>query len=291
MKLTIATCQFAVSANIKRNCSTILRQMQSARRRGAQVAHFSETCLSGYAGSDFESHDGFDWELLKNSTEKIMELARKLHLWVIVGSAHRLTGKHKPHNCLYVINDKGKLVTRYDKTFCTGDTTEKSGDLKHYSPGAKLTTFDIKGIRCGTLICHDFRYSELYREYKRRGVQVMFHSYYNANRDPDTFKQQHNIWGAIVPPVTQAYAANNYMWISANNSSRRESCWPSFFTRPDGIILEKLKRNVAGMLISTVDTKAKFYDASRHWRDRAIRGVLHSGTLVSDKRSSSRTRL
>jgi len=43
--------------------------------------------------------------------------------------------------------------------------------------------------------------------------------------------------------------------------------------------------------MSTVDTTARLYDGTADWRDRAMRGVLHSGTLVRDQRSAERTRL
>ena len=98
-----------------------------------------------------------------------------------------------------------------------------------------------------------------------------------------------NIWGVIVPPTMQAYAANNFMWISANNTSARESSWPSFVVRPDGVIVSRLRRHQAGMLITTIDTKAKLYDASSAWRDRAMQGIYHSGKLVkNDPRSRNR---
>jgi predicted amidohydrolase len=44
--------------------------------------------------------------------QKVLDLARQCSLWVILGSAHRLTGRHKPHNSLYIINDHGTLVDR-----------------------------------------------------------------------------------------------------------------------------------------------------------------------------------
>jgi predicted amidohydrolase len=53
--------------------------------------------------------------------------------------------------------------------------------LVHYTSGNHLSVFAIKGIRCSALICHDYRYPELYRDYKRRGIQLMFHSYHAAH--------------------------------------------------------------------------------------------------------------
>ena len=63
-RLTVATCQFPVAADVERNGRHVMRQMRSARERGADLAHFPEACLSGYAGSDFDSYDGFDWAQL-----------------------------------------------------------------------------------------------------------------------------------------------------------------------------------------------------------------------------------
>jgi predicted amidohydrolase len=288
MKLKIATCQFPVGPDIGQNLGYVLRQMTSARRRGAHVAHFSEVCLPGYAGVDIPSMRRFDWDGLQDAHRKVSELAANLKLWVIVGSAHRLSGRHKPHNSLYIIDDRGRLVDRYDKMFCTGDGRGKSGDLAHYSPGCHFSVFDIRGVRCGALICHDMRYDELYRQYKKRGVQLMFHSYHNARMKPQNY-HRYNIWGTIVPPTMQTYAANNHMWISVNNSSTAESSWPSIFVQPDGTIHGRLTRNRPGVLLDDVDEKKKFYDASVAWRDRAMKGIYHSGRLVRDRRSSART--
>lgn len=305
MKLTIATCQFPVGPDVRENFRYVSRQMREARDRGAHVAHFPEACLSGYAGVDFASYEGFDWALLRECTQEVLDLARELRIRVILGSTHRLTGDHKPHNSLYVIDDRGEIVDRYDKMFCSGDPSGKAGDLAHYSPGNHFSVFSIRGVRCGALICHDYRYPELYREYKRRGVRLVFHSYHAGNIPPERFREMRDevgkdFWGlnpeATLPGITMpatmiSAAANNHVWISCPNSSARESCWPSFFVRPDGVVTGRLRRHIAGVLISTVDTEEPIYDSTVNWRDRAMSGTFHSGTLVRDERSDDRTRL
>jgi len=305
MKLIVATCQLPVSSDIRSNTRQVLRQMRTSKSRGAQVAHFCEACLSGYAGVDFASHAGFDWDLLVQCTQQVRELARELRLWVILGSTHRLTGRHKPHNSVYVINARGELVDRYDKMFCAGDRSGNTGDLAHYSPGNHFSVFTIKGVSCGVLICHDYRYPELHREYKRRGVQLLFHSYHAGHITPKQMKALRDYLGAgfakfndgsTLPEITmpasmRAAAADNYMWVSCSNTSARESCWPSFFVRPDGVTTGRLRLNSAGVLVSTVNTKQQLYDSTVAWRDRAMRGTFHSGTLVRDRRSRERTRL
>ncbi|RZT16483.1 carbon-nitrogen hydrolase family protein [Fictibacillus sp. BK138] len=302
MNMVVATCQFPVSADIKKNQQYIMKQMRIAKEKGADVAHFPEAALSGYAGTDMPSLKGFDWELLKNCTEEILEYARDLRIWVVLGTTHPLTGNHKPHNSLYIINAAGELVDRYDKMFCAGDETEQTGDLAHYTSGNYFCTFEINGVKCGAQICHDYRYPELYRVYKKKGVQVMFHSYHAANMGADrleaiksavgkeNLKYNHGMtYPEITMPATMtSYAANNFIWISASNSSAKESCWPAFFVRADGVTVGKLRRNVPGVLITEVDTAGDFYDSTVAWRDRSMNGDYYSGTLVEDLRSTDR---
>jgi len=188
MSLSVATCYFPVAADIRRNARYVLRQMRVASKLGADVAHFPEACLSGYAGADFPSYGRFDWSLLLACTQDVLAMARELRLWVVIGSTHPLTGQHKPHDSVYVVNDHGRLVNRYDKMFGSAD------DLVHYSPGDHFVTFALRGVRCG-------------------------------------------------------------------------------------------------VLISTVDTNQRLYDGTAAWRDRAMRGVFHSGAVVRDRRSQARRRL
>jgi predicted amidohydrolase len=303
MPLTIATCQFPVSADIERNHQFISRQLRRSAEQGAQVAQFPECALSGY--TDTTDYTKLTWYQLEHATRAIMELAGKLEVWVILGSVHRLSGKHKPHNSLYIINDNGEIHDRYDKRFCFGKAGDPEGELVSYTPGDHPSTFEIGGVRCGTLICHEYRYPELYRESKRLGVELMFHSYYTGNfRRKQTREMQQIVGkkffklnpGKTLPEITMpagmhARAADNYMWISACNTSAPESSWPCFVVRPDGVIVNRLRRNTPGVLITKIDPSATYYNATAEWRHRAMSGQFHSGTLVKDKRSANRREL
>lgn len=86
---------------------------------------------------------GADVALLRRCTEEVLDFARRLRVWVVLGSTHPLTAPHKPHNSLYMIDDRGGIVDRYDKTFCAGDRAEDTDDLAHYSPGGYLGVFEI----------------------------------------------------------------------------------------------------------------------------------------------------
>ena len=275
-KIRVASCQFPVSADIKSNYQYIESQMIEAKIRKADVAHFPECALSGYPGTDMMTLEGFNWNELHSMTDSVMALAKKLNIWVIMGSLHKLSGTNKPHNSLYVITPEGKILDRYDKRFCTGT------DLNYCSPGDHFVTFKINGVKCGLLICYDVRFPELYREYRKLDCDVIFQSFYNARQNKGS------IHPVIMPVSAQAHAATNYFYMSLSNSSATES-WPCCFITPDGLVQNRLSANMTGVLISDVDLSEEFYDASREYRKDAMNGKLNSGQTIKDPLSSDRS--
>ncbi|MFH1615912.1 MAG: carbon-nitrogen hydrolase family protein [Planctomycetota bacterium] len=276
-KLRIATCQFAVSNSIDRNAGWITRLMQQAQQGRAEIVHFSECALSGYAGVDFASFQGYDWPLLQKRTKEILALAKKLGLWVILGSSYRLTEPNRPHNSLYVIDCKGRIVNRYDKRFGT------PADLEHYTPGDRFVTFRINGVRCGVLICFDLRFPELYRELKKLRIDCIFQSFYNARQ------KHHSIHTEIMRQTMQTRAATNGFWVSMNNSSAYYSAYPSTFIQPDGHISNHLRFHRPGIMFNTVDLNREFYDPSAPFRNPAMSGILTNRCgKVDDPRSTRR---
>lgn len=279
-KLKIATCQFAVSDSIVKNSETIQQQMNLAAKKGADIVHFSETALSGYGGHEVYDFSKFDWENLRKHTENIMALAKQLGLWVVLGSTHKLTLPNKPHNSLYLIDPDGKIQDRYDKRFLT------TGDLEYYSSGDHFVEFEINGIKCGLLICFDLRFPEIYRQLYKRGVQVIFQSFYNA-RQPGPSVHTH-----IMRQTMQCRAATNFMWVSLSNSCRYYSPYPSCFISPEGEILHQLDFNQPGLMVNTVDISKQFYDPMKGFREMAMAGKLsNKEPIKNDPRSENRNQL
>jgi predicted amidohydrolase len=287
--IRVATCQFSVEPEIDKNLKRVLAQIETAVDQGAKVIHFSECALSGYAGVDIPSIRELDFPALESATRQIMAAAERRQVWVLLGSTHRLNGRRRPHNCIYVINSKGQIADRYDKRFCTGRGGGRPTlDLKHYSPGNTPVMFEVGGFKCGVLICYDYRFPELYREYKQMGVEVLFQSFHNA-RSMVVDDPTYNIWRTIVPSTMACRAAENHFWVSANNSVTRPSRWASFTVRPDGQIVGNLRMHTPGVLITDMVQDPELFDAPGLWRASAMEGQLHSGDLVEDARSADRT--
>lgn len=277
-KLRIAGCQFPVCEDISENSHWIKKQMRTAKINGAELIQFMECGLSGYGGSDWTDVSKLDWDLLRSETQSIMDLAKELKMWVLLGSTHQLSGDNKPHNSLYAINPNGEIIDRYDKRFCT------TSDLVFYSPGDHFVDFEINGVKCGLLICYDVRFPELYREYSKIGVDVIFQSFYNARHDEDCIHPK------IMPVTAQVRAATNSFFMMLTNSSAPYS-WPCHFITPDGLVQQKLPRNQPGILYADIDINKSYYDPSKPYRLEAMNGKLNSGKIVIDEKSINRQSL
>jgi predicted amidohydrolase len=273
-KLKIATCQFPVSENIRRNSQYIQDFIKDAKASGADIVHFSECALSGYAGADFDGFDGYDWPLLVEETKKIMSLIGKSNIWVAMGSTHKLTPPNKPHNCVYLINPQGQIEDRYDKRFGT------ESDLIYYTPGNRFVAFTINGVKCAVLICFDLRFPEIYRALNKLNVQCVLQSFYNARQ------KEQSVHRHIIRQTMQANAASNYFWASMANSCGEIAPYPSCFIQPDGEIKSELKIHQPDMMVNTVDTSISFYDPSAKFRAIAMNGGLTNGPgEINDPRS------
>ena len=120
-----------------------------------------------------------------------------------------------------------------------------------------------------------------YRQYHKLGVEVLFHSFYNARQKPGSIHPK------IMPPTAQARAATNAMFLSDNNSSAPRS-WQSLFITPDGLVSQRLPLDKPGVMVNIVDTSKRYYDASRPYRLDCINGKWNSGEAVNDARSKDR---
>jgi predicted amidohydrolase len=226
---------------------------------------------------NFPSHKGL-WQCnrLQARTHQITALAKQHNIWVVLGSAHYISEKEKPTNCLYIISDKGRIVDRYDKSMLTG------GDLEVYTPGNHFVTIKLKGFKCGFLICYDICYPEMYNAYRHKGVKLMFHSFYNARLKGKTILDE------IKPAWVRVRAADNRMWVIASNSSGHYSSWASCIARPDGSLVS-LEKGVPGILYREFpDTEST--DEFRSWTHNKKMMALPKNEVYHNGKPSNHAR-
>src|SRR5262249_53156228 len=62
--ITIATAQSLISQDVRENGREVRRLMRQARSKGAAIAHFPESAMSGCSKAHIKSWDRFDWDAL-----------------------------------------------------------------------------------------------------------------------------------------------------------------------------------------------------------------------------------
>ena len=75
-RLTIATFQHPVGADIRTNLAAVMKQVRSAKSQQADIAHFSECNLTGYAGLDFKEINRKNIPVINDALEQLKDLAR-----------------------------------------------------------------------------------------------------------------------------------------------------------------------------------------------------------------------
>jgi len=100
---------------------------------------------------------------------RIGALVKKFHVNIVAGSVADLRDG-KVYNTAYVFDREGKSIAAYDKTHLFSPM----GEDRVFTPGGKLCTFTLDGVKCALVICYDIRFPELTRSLALQGLDVLF---------------------------------------------------------------------------------------------------------------------
>ncbi|PRH88461.1 carbon-nitrogen hydrolase family protein [Labrys okinawensis] len=260
----------------------IRRLMREADKEGARLIHFPEgaTCSpnkrimsqSGPENIGPSDWTRFDWAVLGEELEEIGRLARELGLWAVFGSVHRLTPPHRPHNSLYVVSDRGELVTRYDERMLSNTKISFM-----YSPGKGPVTFEVEHLRFGCALGMEAHYPEIFTEYERLDVDCVL------------FSTTGEIPSAAPPFAAEAlgHAASNTYWVSYAAHAPQSVAIPAGIAAPDGRWKAQCPADGAPALIVT-DISVDRKHPARPWRRTARSDLYEAQKIDGDPRSDAR---
>ena len=104
------------------------------------------------------------------------DLARKLGIFIHVGSLAIKVAPEKAANRAFLINPKGDIAVRYDKIhmfdvdLAGGESYRES---RNYRPGEIAMNADLPWGRLGVTICYDLRFPALYRALAEAGATLL----------------------------------------------------------------------------------------------------------------------
>ena len=96
-------------------------------------------------------------------------LAERYQVNIVAGSVSNVRGS-KVYNTAMVFDRTGACIASYDKTHLF----TPMGEDNYYTPGDRLCTFVLDGVKCGLIICYDVRFPELTRSLTVPGLDILF---------------------------------------------------------------------------------------------------------------------
>ncbi|GGA44214.1 carbon-nitrogen hydrolase family protein [Pelagibacterium lentulum] len=256
--------------------------MRDAHKAGTRLIHFPEgaTCspnkrvMSENGPREIGPSDWarFEWAILREELDATSKLAKELKLWTVLGSVHQLTPPHRPHNSLYVISDRGELVTRYDERMLSNTKISFM-----YSPGKAPVTFDIDGVCFGCAAGMETHYPEIFSEYERLEADCILFS---------TTGEMPSAAPAFAAEVL-GHAASNTFWVSYSAHTPQSLVVPSGIAAPDGQWAARCPAGDAAA-IAVADITIDRGNLARPWRRKARADFYAPHQVDSDPRSDGR---
>lgn len=167
--LKISTAQFENKSGDKDyNLSVIEKLAKKAAEEGSEVIAFHECSVTGYTFARHLSKE----QMLEvaepipdgKSIIKLKEIAAKYNIVILAGLFEKDAQDHLYK--AYVCVDKNGLVAKYRKLHPFINP--------HLTPGNAYCVFEIKGWKCGILICYDNNIIENVRATKLLGADIIF---------------------------------------------------------------------------------------------------------------------
>ncbi len=170
MKKTIAVIQLDISRDKQENLVHAEHLIKEAAAQ-ASIIVLPEMFNCPYNAKTFYKYAEVEFS---ETTRWMANLSEILGITLIGGSIPELEDEEM-YNTSYTYS-KGKLIGKhrkmhlFDVDIKGGITFKESSVL---SPGEKVTTFDVGGLKIGVAICYDMRFPELMRAMVDHGAEVI----------------------------------------------------------------------------------------------------------------------
>src|ERR1700676_585296 len=149
--MKIALAQFNPTVgDFEGNSSRILELAEQAKRRGAELAVFSELCVCGYLPLDLLERPAF----VQRSRDAVAGLAQKTPLPTLIGypgKTGEATGK-QVSNTAALLADGRVVFEQHKMLLPTYDVFDES---RYFQPARQQSLCDFGGEKLGITICED----------------------------------------------------------------------------------------------------------------------------------------
>lgn len=227
-----------VSANTKRAVELV----HEAAAAGAKIITFPELFSTGYNLRVL----GYEFRNLAQTVEgetitALRQAAKELGVYIIAPIALQKTMPGVVYNSAVTIDDKGEVISIYDKNHLCG------GEKLYFAKGHAYPVYDTPYGRVGVMICYDAGFPEVARILALQGVEILLCP--SAWCYPDV-----DLWHINMP----CRALENSVYLVAVNRVGEEEydmrhAGASMICDPRGRILAELDNENEGIVYAELD--------------------------------------
>ena len=208
--VTVASVQFdGMPGHVDANLRRMVRLIEDAAARGADLVAFPEVAVSDYCGTDFASLAS---PVPGDRFEVLAQAAARCGVFVAAGLIER--SPRGLYNTVVLIDSAGEPVGRCRKTHLS---------LGHYDPtiareidvlvpGDEIPVFDTPFARVGIMICKDGDYPEVPRILAVKGVEIILWltNRPGVKRGSAAYHAASNCAGVVVANRAQGHARGGH---------------------------------------------------------------------------------
>ena len=277
-KTIIGIIQSKILNNYNSNLKAVIKNIKKAANRNAKIICLPELFLTNYF-CQTENHSNFKFaEKIPGKTSKVFcDLSKELNVVLMISMFEKKT-RGFYHNTSIIINEKGKILSKYRKMHIPDDPGYY--EKFYFTPGdLGFKSSKTKYGNIGSLICWDQWFPEAARLTVLKGAEILFYPTaigWHPKEKKKFGKEQLESWITI----QKAHAISNGVFVAAVNrvgiekkGNRKIEFWGnSFVIDPGGNIISKLNSRKEGILICEVNL-SEIEKARQHWpflRDRRI---------------------
>ena len=288
-KTTIGLIQTKVFDNQNKNIENSVIKIREAAKKKAKIICLPELFLSPYFCQS-ENHAKFKLaeKIPGRLSDIYCKLAKELSVVLMISLFEKKTTGFY-HNTSIVIDDKGKIISKYRKMHIPDDPGYY--EKFYFTPGdLGFKSTKTKYGKIGSLICWDQWFPEAARLTTLKGAEILFYPTaigWHPKEKKQFGKSQLEAWITI----QRSHAIANGVFVAAINriglektGKRKIHFWGnSMIIDPSGNIIAKSKSDKEEILITSIDLN-KIETTRNHWpflRDRRI--DYYKGLLKNPK--------
>ena len=288
-KTTIGLIQTKVFDNQNKNIENSVIKIKEAAKKKAKIICLPELFLSPYFCQS-ENHAKFKLaeKIPGRLSDIYCKLAKELSVVLMISLFEKKTTGFY-HNTSIVIDDKGKIISKYRKMHIPDDPGYY--EKFYFTPGdLGFKSTKTKYGKVGSLICWDQWFPEAARLTTLKGAEILFYPTaigWHPKEKKQFGKSQLEAWITI----QRSHAIANGVFVAAINriglektGKRKIHFWGnSMIIDPSGNIIAKSKSDKEEILITSINLN-KIETVRNHWpflRDRRI--DYYKGLLKNPK--------